>query len=44
MTEKDAVKCRDLHLQNAWYAPVCALLNPACEQRIRQYFHTLAKA
>lgn len=44
MTEKDAVKCRNLHLQNAWYVPVCALLNPACEQRIRQYFHSLAKA
>ena len=44
MTEKDAVKCRNMHLENAWYAPVCALLHPSCEQRIRQRFHSLANA
>jgi len=27
MTEKDAVKCRHLHLKNAWYLPVTAQLS-----------------
>jgi tetraacyldisaccharide 4'-kinase len=26
MTEKDAVKCRELGLENAWYVPVDAVL------------------
>ena len=42
MTEKDAVKCRNLHLQNAWYVPVDAVLHPTYEQQIRQRFHALA--
>jgi tetraacyldisaccharide 4'-kinase len=31
MTEKDAVKCRKLGLENAWYLPVNADLSPAFE-------------
>ena len=41
MTEKDAVKCRNLDLQNAWYLPVDAVLHPSFEQQIRQRFHSL---
>lgn len=34
MTEKDAVKCRDLPLRNAWYVPVKAKING-------EFFHSL---
>jgi tetraacyldisaccharide 4'-kinase len=43
MTEKDAVKCRNLQLRNAWYVPVDAVLNSSCEQQIRQRFHSMAE-
>jgi len=35
MTEKDAVKCRAYHIENAWYAPVDAKLPETFERRIK---------
>jgi len=36
MTEKDAVKCRRLRLDNAWYVPIDATLSLAFEQKFIQ--------
>lgn len=40
MTEKDAVKCRELSLENAWYVPVDAVLP---DEFIRAFKDRLAK-
>lgn len=34
MTEKDAVKCRDFDLQNAWYLRVCGEISPLFYQDV----------
>jgi tetraacyldisaccharide-1-P 4'-kinase len=34
MTEKDAVKCRDLNLKNAWYLPIHAEFTEAFQYRL----------
>ena len=34
MTEKDAVKCKFMELENAWYVPVTAKLSKSLESRI----------
>ena len=41
MTEKDAVKCRKLGLENAWYLPVDAALSTAFEDWFRQQLSQL---
>jgi tetraacyldisaccharide 4'-kinase len=38
MTEKDAVKCRNLPLTNAWYIPVEAVLSEALEKALLNKF------
>jgi tetraacyldisaccharide 4'-kinase len=43
MTEKDAVKCRDFGLENAWYVPVEARLPGELEQRLTDRIVELAK-
>ena len=35
MTEKDAVKCRDLELTNAWYVPAITKLSVALQDRLK---------
>jgi len=37
MTEKDAVKCRSLGLQNAWYVPVVTSLSGGFEQVLKNH-------
>ena len=37
MTEKDAVKCRPLGLQNAWYVPVSTVLTGEFEQVLKEH-------
>lgn len=41
MTEKDAVKCRSMGLENAWYIPVEARLPEAFEQRFTNHMARL---
>lgn len=41
MTEKDAVKCRTLGLNNAWYIPVETRLPEQFERMIKNQFETL---
>jgi tetraacyldisaccharide 4'-kinase len=43
MTEKDAVKCRSLDLQNAWYIPVETRLSGAFEDDFKRRITTLMK-
>jgi len=43
MTEKDAVKCRSLGLENAWYVPVETHLPDKFEQVFKQQLLTLVK-
>lgn len=44
MTEKDAVKCRGLGLQNAWYIPVDASLPQGFEHWFREKVQMLMKS
>ena len=41
MTEKDAVKCRSLGLQNAWYVPVVTSLSGGFEQVLKNHMEKL---
>lgn len=41
MTEKDAVKCRPLGLQNAWYIPVITVLTGEFEQVLKKHMAKL---
>jgi len=41
MTEKDAVKCRSLGLQNAWYVPVVTGLSDGFEQVLKNHMTKL---
>jgi len=43
MTEKDAVKCRQLGLQNAWYVPVDSRLPKGFEDEFAQKLSSLVK-
>lgn len=43
MTEKDAVKCRQLELNNAWVMPVTAQLTPALESKLLANIERLAR-
>ena len=43
MTEKDAVKCRSLGLENAWYVPVDTHLDESFEVTFRQHLLGLMK-
>ena len=43
MTEKDAVKCRSLGLENAWYVPVETCLPDELEQLFREQLANLVK-
>jgi tetraacyldisaccharide 4'-kinase len=43
MTEKDAVKCRSLGLENAWYVPVEARLTAEFEQTFKNRLAKLIK-
>lgn len=43
MTEKDAVKCRSLELDNAWYVPVDTHLSGEFEATFRQQIEKLVK-
>ena len=43
MTEKDAVKCRSLGLENAWYVPVETLLPAAFESLFKERLAQLIK-
>jgi tetraacyldisaccharide 4'-kinase len=42
MTEKDAVKCQQLHLENAWYLPITAPLDNAFKIAFNSHFVTIA--
>ena len=41
MTEKDAVKCRDLDKDNLWYIPVDAVINDAPRVLLIEQIETL---
>jgi tetraacyldisaccharide 4'-kinase len=43
MTEKDAVKCRSLGLENAWYVPVDACLSAEFENTLKDKIGELVK-
>jgi tetraacyldisaccharide 4'-kinase len=43
MTEKDAVKCRKLGLENAWYVPVVSQLPMELEQKLKQHIMDLTQ-
>jgi tetraacyldisaccharide 4'-kinase len=43
MTEKDAVKCRKLELENAWYIPVKSQLPVELEQKLKQHIMDITK-
>ena len=42
MTEKDAVKCRRLGLENAWYVPIDATLPEAFEKKLTQLLEDIS--
>ncbi len=44
MTEKDAVKCRDIAPDNGWYVPVSARLDPEFEERLLKQLGMIAMA
>ena len=42
MTEKDAVKCRDFRLDNAWYVPIDATLPETFEKKLLQLLEDIS--
>jgi len=42
MTEKDAIKCQQLHLENAWYLPITVQLDNAFKIAFNSHFANIA--